>query len=890
MRALLLGLLAAATGVTHDEARCILKDQRVAFFGDSLSRYCFFGMNVWLETGALRAEEFAGKWGVEGYDYDCCQGQQWTDDEQDCDAGSGHRMYLYKDFGDINARTSFYFIASVWFDDLADLAGTLEADTIVYNQGWWQLKDCRGTYCGDDFDDECEATYREDLGQVIDHLFSRATTAVYRTSACCGEEDDDWIGGIEAQNAVAKDVMGAAGVPVADVHGFYGWDDLDAATFDGFHANVATCPLWYDLILERIDAARGTNCIGNSDGWSYYDPTRAPTTAYAPTPRPTPDPPAPTAAWWDFDTWPAPTAPPSAAPPAPTAAPPAPSAAPPAPSAAPPAPTAAPPAPTAAPPEPTAAAVQTPTAAQASAAQPAPTAAAQSTPTAAQPAPTAAPPAPSAAALLAPTAGQASAAEPAPTAAALAAPTAGLASAAEPAPTAGRASAAEPAPTAGQPSAAEPAPTAAPPAPSAASQPAPSAARPAPTASPPAPSASQASAAEPAPTAGQPSAAPPAPTASQASAAEPAPTAAPPAPSAAAPPAPTASQPAPTAAPPAPSAAPPAPTAAPPAPSAPPPPSAAPTAPRPSPAPTAAPTSLLSVTSGVVLSGVAREDVGAREARAFVLSLVAAGLVDDVRAVTRIAVETSARRRLAASAVALTFAASVAGADAASAAAGFSGAVGAAVDDGSLAAALAAAAAATRLANATVAVDASHALLADLAATAAPTAAAAAGGGGGGGGGGDDDDHVAAAAADVAFLGILAVFVVSGAVGCCALGVQRSSRFRDKGLGPIASPTRVEVEDADGFNDDLGIQFFQEPEKAPSPPSDAEDGETKDPAPAAAGGARSAEASPLDSGELGSWTSPTNAARRRSSLSPAGSAASPSPRRASAAKLWDDAV
>ncbi|KAH8086706.1 N2-acetyl-L-ornithine:2-oxoglutarate 5-aminotransferase [Aureococcus anophagefferens] len=174
MRALLLGLLAAATGVTHDEARCILKDQRVAFFGDSLSRYCFFGMNVWLETGALRAEEFAGKWGVEGEDYDCCQGQQWTDDEQDCDAGSGHRMYLYKDFDDINARTSFYFITSVWFDDLADLADTLEADTIVYNQGWWQLKDCRGTYCGDDFDDECEDTYREDLGRkrVIQRRFN----------------------------------------------------------------------------------------------------------------------------------------------------------------------------------------------------------------------------------------------------------------------------------------------------------------------------------------------------------------------------------------------------------------------------------------------------------------------------------------------------------------------------------------------------------------------------------------------------------------------------------------------------------------------------------------------------------------------------------------------
>ncbi|KAH8059385.1 N2-acetyl-L-ornithine:2-oxoglutarate 5-aminotransferase [Aureococcus anophagefferens] len=481
MRALLLGLLAAATGVTHDEARCILKDQRVAFFGDSLSRYCFFGMNVWLETGALRAEEFAGKWGVEGEDYDCCQGQQWTDDEQDCDAGSGHRMYLYKDFEDINARTSFYFIASVWFDDLADLAGTLEADTIVYNQGWWQLKDCRGTYCGDDFDDECErrtrgpgqekgdstSLQREDLGQVIDHLFSRATTAVYRTTACCGEEDDDWIDGIEAQNAVAKDVMGAAGVPVADVHG-YGWDDLDAATFDGFHANVATCPS-------------------------------------APSARPS----------------------------------------------------------------------------------------------------------------------------------------------------------------------------------------------------------------------------------------------------------------------------------------------------------------------------------------------------------------TTAR------------------------------------------CALAAAAAATRLANATVAVDASHALLADLAATAAPTAAAAAGGAGGGGGG--DGDHVARGA-DVAFLGILAVFVVSGAVGCCALGVQRSSRFRDKGLGP--SRRRVEVEGADGFNDDLGIQFFQEPEKAPSPPraAFAEPGGAERPAGRRAT-RRTARPRTRRRGRRpvrGGVAPRLRRARlldvadeRRAApvvLSPAGSAASPSPRRASAAKLWDDAV
>ena len=127
--------LAIAASVTHDEAMCIIRDQRIAFFGDSLSRYCFFGMNAWLKTGALRDEEFDDKWGDEGLDYDCCEDQQWTSDKQDCNAGSGHRMYLYADFEEVHARTSFYFIASTWFDDLADLAEDLRVDTVVYNMG-----------------------------------------------------------------------------------------------------------------------------------------------------------------------------------------------------------------------------------------------------------------------------------------------------------------------------------------------------------------------------------------------------------------------------------------------------------------------------------------------------------------------------------------------------------------------------------------------------------------------------------------------------------------------------------------------------------------------------------------------------------------------------------
>ena len=284
-------------GVTHDEAMCILADSHVVFFGDSLTRFCYHGLVAWLKTGALRPYEFSSKWGEPGLDYDCCEDQTWTEDRQDCGAGGAHRMYVYGDVPDYGIATSYYFIASSWFEDLADLSETLTADTIVFNMGWWQLKDCgseaRPEYCGERWNDACEEAYAADLQAAVDGLFSKASLAVYRTTACCGEEEDAWIPGIEAQNAVAKAVMAANGVPVVDIYDLYGWDDIDEFTFDGKHADVATCPLWYDRILETIDAERGLNCIGNAanyaftpdPGWEFSPPPERPRASTSPSPR-----------------------------------------------------------------------------------------------------------------------------------------------------------------------------------------------------------------------------------------------------------------------------------------------------------------------------------------------------------------------------------------------------------------------------------------------------------------------------------------------------------------------------------------------------------------------------------------------------------------------------
>lgn len=305
-------LASAAADISADEAKCILKDKKITFFGDSISRYCYFGFNSFLDTGKLRKKEFddAEGFGKGSSDYDTFDfWTKWGRYGENGKCCENHRQHFTKEFSDF--ETEYYFIQNAWFDEdetdgaksLEDLADEIDSNIIVYNTGWWHLKDRDGLkneedmYCGDKWDSDCEKDYKKRIGEVIDNLFSKADQAIFRSTSCCGEDGDGWISSIEKQNDVAKSLMEDAGVPFVDVYPLYGKNDLDDVTFDGRHATVKMCHTWNMMILEAIDAAMGTGCTGASAtpeptyAPTYsptYNPTRLPTRR--PTPRPTSQP------------------------------------------------------------------------------------------------------------------------------------------------------------------------------------------------------------------------------------------------------------------------------------------------------------------------------------------------------------------------------------------------------------------------------------------------------------------------------------------------------------------------------------------------------------------------------------------------------------------------
>ena len=292
-----IALAGADAAITWEEAKCVLRGQKVTFFGDSLTRYCFFGLNNFLATGELRADEFSSKQsmgaGPGSGDYDGIE--SWNDEGILTDQAT-QRQHAWKTFsdGDFDTRpieTEFYFIQHVWWDDaddtpaeadtpigskghtladqvagdatLADVAATLEADVVVYNMGWWQLLKSYSAYeCGKGFDAECEAWYDATLARVVDELLDvDGRLGIYRTTSCCGKEIDGdigaWVAPIEAQNRVAASLMARRGVPVVDVYPLYGLDGLDAHTFDDKHANVAMCHAYEDVrALARVAVVR----------------------------------------------------------------------------------------------------------------------------------------------------------------------------------------------------------------------------------------------------------------------------------------------------------------------------------------------------------------------------------------------------------------------------------------------------------------------------------------------------------------------------------------------------------------------------------------------------------------------------------------------------------
>jgi len=63
--------------LTVDEARCIIDGKTIAWVGDSIARFCYFGMNYWLEEGELPSDEYSSKWGDNDQDYDRQQPTTW---------------------------------------------------------------------------------------------------------------------------------------------------------------------------------------------------------------------------------------------------------------------------------------------------------------------------------------------------------------------------------------------------------------------------------------------------------------------------------------------------------------------------------------------------------------------------------------------------------------------------------------------------------------------------------------------------------------------------------------------------------------------------------------------------------------------------------------------
>ena len=92
---LVMGLVSGS--MTWEEAHCVLDGQKVTFVGDSLSRYCYFGLNTFLATGELRSEDFSspGGYGPGSSDYDSVE--FWNERGILTDRGS-QRMHAWKEF------------------------------------------------------------------------------------------------------------------------------------------------------------------------------------------------------------------------------------------------------------------------------------------------------------------------------------------------------------------------------------------------------------------------------------------------------------------------------------------------------------------------------------------------------------------------------------------------------------------------------------------------------------------------------------------------------------------------------------------------------------------------------------------------------------------------
>jgi len=157
--------------VSWDQAKCMLRNRKIAFVGDSNTRFHFFTFNVFLDSGLLRSGPYR-KDGEAPPDYDhATRKRTWTDWKARSPR-SDHRSHFTKSFDSLGTTSDFYFAQTTWFGDdvtrsknMADLAKDLKGyDLVVFNSGWWDLKPWNETKrgyvaCGDDWTAACATSY-----------------------------------------------------------------------------------------------------------------------------------------------------------------------------------------------------------------------------------------------------------------------------------------------------------------------------------------------------------------------------------------------------------------------------------------------------------------------------------------------------------------------------------------------------------------------------------------------------------------------------------------------------------------------------------------------------------------------------------------------------------
>lgn len=281
----------ASETISRDEAFCLLAHvPRIAFIGDSLTRFHFFTLNEWLSTGHLQTH-LSSKWGNGEHSIHYDTSDRWTHT-----TSSKHAQHFKKSIpltpralqfcGDqlgVSAiETEFWFLSD-WHHVQADAVPLFEATVapwasmVIANSGWWELKacPCEQAYARDA---SCRSNYRGVLDTYAWSLLDRVPYPFIRGSSCCGEyteeicageADDDrstWPPelfdirkhesnkGVLAFNEVLADFAQEKRYPFMDVHSFTNLRNVYDRTIDGSHPVQPLYHLWNQYLLSMVKA------------------------------------------------------------------------------------------------------------------------------------------------------------------------------------------------------------------------------------------------------------------------------------------------------------------------------------------------------------------------------------------------------------------------------------------------------------------------------------------------------------------------------------------------------------------------------------------------------------------------------------------------------------